>query len=247
MLPGEVSVGPEAFGEDYLYFYETWLTDEVDDRQTELLWRLLGLEPGAEVLDVACGHGRIANRLAERGAVVVGVDADPFFLAKAREAGSSAEYVEGDMRALPFADASFDAALLWFTSLGYFDDDGNRAVLRELRRVLRPGGRAVLDLNNLPRMLSTFQRQSFVRRGADVMLDEHPELDEETRTMETTRTYIRGGVVREIRFRVRLFLPEELREWLLSAGFEQVDLLGPASEPLTPESRRIIAVAQAPF
>src|SRR5690348_10298669 len=61
-----MSVGPEAFGQDYLYFYEAWLTDEVDERQTERVWRLLGLAPGAEVLDVACGHGRIANRLAGR-------------------------------------------------------------------------------------------------------------------------------------------------------------------------------------
>jgi ubiquinone/menaquinone biosynthesis C-methylase UbiE len=241
-----MSVGPEAFGEDYLYFYATWLTDEVDERQTELVWGLLGLEPGAEVLDVACGHGRIANRLAERGAVVTGLDADAFFLAKARGAGSGAEYVEGDMRELPFGDASFDAALLWFTSFGYFNDEGNRAVLRELRRVLRPGGRAVLDLNHLPRMLATFQRQSFVRRGADVMLDEHGEFDEETRTLETTRTYIREGAIREIRYRVRCFLPEELREWLLAAGFEQVDLLGPGGEPLSPGSPRLIAVARAP-
>jgi SAM-dependent methyltransferase len=241
-----VSVGPEAFGEDYLYFYETWLRDEIDERQTELVWTLLGLAPGAEVLDVACGHGRIANRLAERGAVVTGLDADSFFLAKARESGSGAEYVQGDMRALPFANVTFDAALLWFTSLGYFDDEGNRAVLRELRRVLRPGGRAVLDVNHLPRLLATFQWQSFVRRGADVMLDEHAELDEETRTMETTRTYIRDGAVREIRFRVRYFHPEELREWLLAAGFQQVELLGPAGEPLNSESRRLIAVARAP-
>jgi ubiquinone/menaquinone biosynthesis C-methylase UbiE len=241
-----VSVGPEAFGEEYFYFYETWLTDEVDERQTELVWRLLGLEPGAEVLDVACGHGRIANRLAERGAVVTGLDADAFFLAKAREAGSGAEYVEGDMRALPFADASFHATLLWFTSFGYFDDDGNRAVLRELCRVLRPGGRAALDLNNLPRILATFQRQSFVRRGADVLLDEHGELDEKTRTMETTRTYIRDGAVREIRFTVRYFPPEELREWLLAAGFGQVDLLGAAGEPFSRDSRRLVALARAP-
>ena len=241
-----MSVGPEAFGEDYLYFYETWLTDEVDERQTELVWDVLELELGAEVLDVACGHGRIANRLAGRGAVVTGLDADLFFLARAREAGSGAEYVEGDMRELPFGDASFDATLLWFTSFGYFDDEGNRAVLRELRRVLRPGGRAVIDLQNLPLVLARFQRQSFVRRGADVLLDEHGGLDEETRTLETTRTYVRGGEVREIRFRVRCFLPEEIRDWLLAAGFGQVDLLGPEGEPFTPASRRLIAVARAP-
>lgn len=241
-----MSVGPEAFGEDYLYFYETWLTDDVSERQTDLVWRLLELEPGTEVLDVACGHGRIANRLAERGAGVTGLDADPFFLARAREAGSGAEYVEGDMRELPFEDASFDAALLWFTSFGYFDDEGNRAVLRELRRVLRPGGRAVLELNNLQLILATFQRESFLRRGADVMLDEHGEFDEETRRMETTRTYVRDGEIREIRFSVRYFLPEEIREWLPTAGFQRVELCDGTGEPFTPKSRRLVAVARAP-
>ena len=240
-----MTVGPEAFGEDYLYFYETWLTDEVSERQTELVWRLLGLEPGQAVLDLACGHGRIANRLAARGAVVTGLDADPFFFARAREKGSSAAYVVGDMRGLPFADARFDAALLWFTSFGYFDDDGNRRVLREIRRVLRPGGRAVVELQNLPRVLERFQFQSFVRRGADVLLDQHS-FDEDERTMETTRTVIRDGSVREINFRIRCFMPDELREWLLGAGFAQVDLLGADGEPLAPESRRLIAIAQAP-
>ena len=49
---------PEAFGEDYLYFYDAFLTDEVSDAQTDRLWRLLGLEDGVEVLDVPCGHVR---------------------------------------------------------------------------------------------------------------------------------------------------------------------------------------------
>jgi ubiquinone/menaquinone biosynthesis C-methylase UbiE len=240
-----VSVGPEVFGEDYLYFYGTWLTPQLDELQADLAWRLLELEPGAELVDVACGHGRIAHRLAERGVRVTGLDADPFFLAKAREAGTGVELVEGDMRSLPFADASFDAALLWFTSFGYFDDDGNRAVLRELRRVLRPGGRAAVDVQNLPRLLAKFQPQSFVRRGADVMLDEHA-FDEGARVMETTRTYIRGGDVREIRYRVRCFMPDELRELLLAAGFDEVELRGYEGEPLTPESRRVIAIGRAP-
>jgi ubiquinone/menaquinone biosynthesis C-methylase UbiE len=240
-----MTVGPEAFGEDYLYFYGTWFTAEADEHQTELVWKLLELEPGAEVLDVACGHGRIANRLAERGARVTGLDADEYFLAKARDADSGAEFVEGDMRTLPFPDSSLDAVLLWFTSLGYFDEEGNRAVLRELRRTLRPGGRAAVDFQNLPRMLANFQRQTFVRRGADVMLDEH-EFDEETRLMATTRTYVRDGEVREIRYRVRCFMPEELREWLLAAGFAEVELRGYEGEPFTPESRRVIAVGRAP-
>src|SRR5439155_9666998 len=128
-----VSVGPEVFGEDYLYFYELMLTDELSDRQAELVLRLLGLDAGTEVLDLACGHGRIANRLAAHGTRVTGLDADPLFLARAREGAAAraveVEYVEGDMRALPWGGASFDAVLLWFTAFGYFDDDGNRTVL----------------------------------------------------------------------------------------------------------------------
>ena len=67
-----------------------------------------------------------------------------------------------------------------------------------------------------------------------------------TWTFETTRTYIRGGDVREIRYRVRCFMPDEIREWLLAAGFAEVDLRGYEGEPFTPESRRVIAVARAP-
>ena len=59
----------EVFNEDYLHFYGPQL-EAVSNGQAETIWRLLDLEPGVEVLDLACGHGRIANRLAQRGARV---------------------------------------------------------------------------------------------------------------------------------------------------------------------------------
>jgi SAM-dependent methyltransferase len=178
---------------------------------------------------------------------VTGLDADSFFLERAREDaaahGVDVEYVEGDMRRLPW-DARFDALLLWFTAFGYFDDDGNAAVVRELRRVLRNGGRAVLELNHLPWVLAHLQRQSFVRRDADVFLDDfvwHPE----TSVMEMHRVVVRDGAVRETPYSIRMFMPAELRDLLLGAGFERVELLGPEGEPLTSDDRRVIALAQA--
>jgi SAM-dependent methyltransferase len=243
-----VSVGPEVFGEDYLYFYEVLVTDERSDREEELVARLLGVEAGTQVADVACGHGRIANRLAARGARVAGLDADRFFLARAREdaaaRGVEAEYVEGDMRALPWEDGRFDAALLWFTAFGYFDDDGNRTVLRELRRVLRAGGRALLELNHLPFVVAHMVPQMWVRRGADVLLDDyvwHPE----SSLMETHRVVVRDGGVRELPYSVRMFMPSELRDLLLGVGFSQVELLGAGGEPLTVDDRRLLALAHA--
>jgi len=237
-----VSVGPDVFGEDYLYFYETMLTDEVNDRQAALIWRLLELEPGADVLDLACGHGRIANRLAARGARVVGLDADAFFLERARQGGQDVEYLQGDMRALPWSEPRFDAVVLWFTAFGYFDDQANAGVLRVIRSVLRDGGRLVMDINHLPFILAHFQRQAHIRRGSDVALDDF-EWHEERSILSTRRTYVRDGVVREIEYDVRLYPPEELRELALAAGFSRVDLLGMGGEPLTADDRRLVALA----
>jgi SAM-dependent methyltransferase len=240
-----VSVGPEVFGEDYLYFYETWLTDEVSDRQAELIWRLLELHEGSHVLDLACGYGRIANRLAARGARVTGLDADAYFLERARAGGPDVEYRLGDMRELPWAEPRFDGVVLWFTAFGYFDDATNASVLRGIKRVLRGGGRLVLDINHMPRLLATLHPQQFFRRDSDVALDEY-EWHPETSVLTTRRTYIRGGAIREISYDVRLYMPAELRALLLQAGFAEVELLGPTGEPLTAEDRRLTAVARAP-
>jgi SAM-dependent methyltransferase len=242
-----VSVGPEVFGEDYLHFYELRLTDEVSDRQADLLWGLLDLRPDARVLDVACGHGRIANRLAARGARVTGLDADAFFLDRAREdaaaRGVDVEYVQGDMRRLPW-EARFDAVLLWFTAFGYFDDEGNSTVVRMLWRALREGACALIDVNHLPWILAHLQRQAFMRRDADVLLDDfvwHPD----TSVMETQRVVVRDGAVRETPYSIRMFMPVELCDLLVGAGFARVELLGPEGDPLTPDDRRVIALAHA--
>jgi cyclopropane fatty-acyl-phospholipid synthase-like methyltransferase len=76
----------------------------------ELTWRLLDLRPGMRVLDLACGHGALANRLAARGCQVTGLDSSAVFLDRARAdaaaAGVSAEDVAGDMRQIPWAGRS---------------------------------------------------------------------------------------------------------------------------------------------
>jgi len=64
------------FDDDYLYFFGEVL-DERGDTETDLIWNLLGLEPGMEVLDLACGHGRISNRLAALGCRVTGCSPSP--------------------------------------------------------------------------------------------------------------------------------------------------------------------------
>jgi demethylmenaquinone methyltransferase/2-methoxy-6-polyprenyl-1,4-benzoquinol methylase len=103
-------------------------------------------EAGQRILDVATGTGMVAEQLARRGASVVGIDQSEEMLGGARRrfdarggwTGPPVELVRGEAEHLPFADGAFDA--LTFTYLlRYVDDPG--ATLRELARVVRPGGR----------------------------------------------------------------------------------------------------------
>ena len=101
------------------------------------------LQPGDRVLDLACGVGSTASYLfREWGANVSGLDASPEFLAEAGERDADVEWVLGSADAIPFADAWFDAVF----AECFLSGCANRGtVLREIRRVLRPGGRLALS------------------------------------------------------------------------------------------------------
>jgi ubiquinone/menaquinone biosynthesis C-methylase UbiE len=237
----------EVFEDDYLYFYADVLSDEVNDRQADTVWELLRLEPGAAVLDLACGHGRIANRLAQRGAAVTGLDATELFLDRAREdataRGVEVDYLHGDMRDLPWTQR-FDAVACVFTAFGYFCDDDNRRVLDEVRRVLRPDGRFWVDLVHLPWLLANFRAEVVAERDGDWMIDRN-RYDPPTGRILSERSIIRDGRQRTFRFFLRAFTFTELRDWLLAAGFSRVDACDARGEALTADSPRMVVVASA--
>jgi len=114
----------------------------------DVRWRRLAaaaaVRPGDRVLDAACGTGDLAIADKKAGAAsVVGLDFSERMLARARRK-APLEWVQGDLLALPFEDASFDAATVGFGVRNVADLD---AALAELRRVLRPGGRlAILEI-----------------------------------------------------------------------------------------------------
>jgi demethylmenaquinone methyltransferase / 2-methoxy-6-polyprenyl-1,4-benzoquinol methylase len=105
-------------------------------------WRRLAaaavVRPGDSVLDACCGTGDLALAAAEAGGCVTGLDFSPAMLERARRKSAAVEWVQGDLVALPFADASFDAVTVGFGIRNVPDLD---AGLSELVRVLRPGGR----------------------------------------------------------------------------------------------------------
>lgn len=237
----------ETFDQDYLDFYAPLLDDEATDIEVGAIWSSLGLVAGTTILDLACGHGRIANRLAQRGALVTGLDATAMFLDIARAAaerlGVEVDYVLGDMRDLPWTQR-FDVVISWFTSYGYFDDDQNRLVLAEVRRCLLPGGRFLIELNHRDGLLPVWRPTDVVHRpGGGMMIDER-EFDPLTGRGNTVRTIVRDGSTRQFTFFTRLFSFTELRSWLHDAGFNSVEVSARDGTTLTRAATRMVVVAE---
>jgi 2-polyprenyl-3-methyl-5-hydroxy-6-metoxy-1,4-benzoquinol methylase len=118
------------------------ITEEIEQR---LILAMMGELAGRRVLDAGCGDGALACAAAARGADVTGIDPDPAMLVAARSraaaAGVQGNFLAGRVERLPFADASFDVVAA--VAVLCFVPDAARAV-REMARVLRPGGRLVL-------------------------------------------------------------------------------------------------------
>jgi demethylmenaquinone methyltransferase/2-methoxy-6-polyprenyl-1,4-benzoquinol methylase len=126
-------------------------------------WRMLAaasaVRPGDRVLDAACGTGDLALADRKAGGEVTGLDFSERMLERARRKSDQIEWVQGDVLALPFDDAAFDAATIGF---GIRNVDDLDAGLRELARVVRPGGRlAVLEITRPRGVLRPFFRLWF--------------------------------------------------------------------------------------
>jgi SAM-dependent methyltransferase len=101
----------------------------------------LSPQPGEQILDLGCGDGQLSARIAASGASVVGLDASPQMAAAARSRGI--EVHEGSAESMPFADRTFDAV---FSNAALHWVRNHNAMLAEVRRVLKPGGRFVAEM-----------------------------------------------------------------------------------------------------
>jgi len=236
-----------VFGDDYLHFYGPDLTAKRNEREADVVWRLLSLAPGDAVLDLGCGHGRIAIELAKRGVQVTGLDASADFLDLARKATASAglhiDYIKGDMRDLS-SHGMFDAAVIWFTTFGYFDDDDNKRVLDQAANILKPGGRLLIEQVHRNALLRQELPQRFVTERGDDLLIDLVDYDARAEQCKTERIVVRDGDVRRTTFAVRLYGLAELSGLLKVAGFSSVDGFGREGDTLTTYSRRLLTLAK---
>lgn len=236
------------------FFGGAWLSQQLqgyeaekNTREADFIEGILALPPGAKVLDVPCGEGRLAIELATRGHKLTGLDFNPPVVAKARERASerkvSADFQVGDMRKLAFGP-EFDALINWFTSFGYFDDATNLEVAKGFAHALKPGGKLLVECHVVETILPKFSPNSWneMKDGAKLLEKRH--FDPATGRMESVWTWVRDGKEESYELSLRVYTYRELSELLRAAGFREVTgyetLTG---KPLVVGSSRCSAVA----
>jgi cyclopropane fatty-acyl-phospholipid synthase-like methyltransferase len=222
----------EFFKGDWVDIHASFWTDAQTTSQVDSIERLLELEPGDTILDVPCGEGRIARQLASRGYLVTGVDRSPELLDLAAKAAAAAgldiRWEQRDMRDLPW-DGTFDAVVCWWGSFGYFDEAANASFLEALARVLKPGGRLVLENHVVETVLPHFQARSWEEAGKGFTLTEN-RWDHTTGRIEGTWTLIVDGKQTVKDASIRLYTYAELVALLKVAGFAKVRGVDPTTD-----------------
>jgi SAM-dependent methyltransferase len=202
-----------AFRADYRLVYPH---RDLESAAREVAW-LLEQDLEGRVLDLCCGFGRHTLALAEAGLDVVGVDLSMDLLRGAPEA-LAGRLIRGDATRVPLADAAFDGLVVLFSSFGYFGDEGDGRMLDEVARLVRPGGRLVLDLMNPERIRAGLIPHS-VRREEGFELEERRALaDGGRRVQKDVELRLAGGEVRRWREDVRMYACDEMRALLEARG-----------------------------
>lgn len=205
-----------------------------------------GLPSGGRVLDMACGRGRHAKWFHACGMEVTGIDISEESIDQARARHPGPSFMVHDMRR-PFADGYFDAAVCLFNSLGYFEEaEDDKAVLRTAYQALRPGGRFVIDLMNMPRVLSGLVPEEQVEReGVCFRIRRTLEGEVIVKRIEVED----AGKRLLFEERVRVLRPRTMDELVKDAGFRIMDRTdGPVPLPYDPvKSDRYVLWTERPL
>jgi len=227
----------------------------------DLLVACAKLEPEEAILDLCCGQGRHSLELSRRGFTrVTGVDRSRYLVRLARKRNKqqklNATFREGDARKLRLAPESFDCVSLMGNSFGYFERaEDDLAVLISAWKVLKPGGRIVLDVVD-----GDWMREKFEPRSWEWIDENHFVCRERALAQDRLRlisreivTHAERGVIADQFYAERLYSYPQLKDLLARAGFTDIEQ---GSAPVTHSdrqqdlgmlSRRICIVASKPL
>jgi SAM-dependent methyltransferase len=156
---------PEAWAENFAH--STVMTKRRAARmRRHASWQLVKrvFPPGSLILDAGCGFGEWVYLLEQGGYGAMGIDYSPELIRRLRVAYPGSTWIEGDIRAIPLPDASVDGVISW--GVIEHDEAGPAAALRELYRLVKPGGSIVVTVPRDSELLRTSSRLQFPPDGS---------------------------------------------------------------------------------
>jgi D-alanine-D-alanine ligase len=230
----EEHVKPDWWRGIFNHLYLKTDGDVVEDhgitgREIDRITRILHLQPDEQVLDLCCGQGRHTLELVRRGYNVHGLDQSHYLIQRARSTakreGLRVKFREGDARRVAYRPDSFDVVLVLGNSFGYFDSvEEDLQVLNEVRRILKPWGRVLLDVADGDYLKQHFQPRSWewIDRTMFVCRERSLSLDEQRLISREVITDVDKGVVADQFYAERLYTREALQRLLERAGFSGI-------------------------
>ena len=239
----------EIFNDDYLRTLP-FLTPRQTEREAAFIAESLGVEPGAALLDLACGYGRHAMELAAKNYKVTGLDLSLPLLIRAadtaRRASLNINFIHGDMREMTFEN-EFDGAYSMFTSFGYFDDDTNRKVAANLARAIKPGGKLLIDVVNRDYLCRDLPTRVWWQGEGCVILEE-VDFNYFSSRLQVQRSIIfEDGRQVEQEISIRAYSLHEIGKVLHHSGFRVTEVSGGLSlrgKFFGAQSRQLIVLAE---
>lgn len=203
---------------------------EITKNEIDLFIAALDLQENAHILDLCCGQGRHALELAKRGYPhITGLDQSHYLigLAKKRnkQAGLQVQFREGDSRQLRFPSGSFDVVIIAGNSFGYFESvmDDIR-VLEEIKRVLKPAGKLLIDATDGQQMQANFEPRSWewIDKNYFVCRERSLSKNSDRLISRETITHVAKGVIADQFYAERLYTFDDLHTLLTEVGFTNI-------------------------
>lgn len=209
----------------------------------DALIQYLNPSPQAAILDMACGRGRHAIYLSQKGFDVTGVDLAASSIAHAKQSSDNKVHFKVQDIREPDPTACYDVVLNLFTSFGYFEDlNDNLRVLQAVRQALNPQGLFVMDFLHADRTIAKlvpFEQKKI--GGIPFQIKKRLE----DKTIIKTISFDVDGAQHQYEERVTAFSPDDLHTLFKKSGLTIIDTFGNYQlEPLNANSDRLILVAK---
>lgn len=207
---------------------------------------VLKIKRGDKILDLPCGDGRISNILAKKGMNITGVDLNAVMLNKAIKFAKSnklkTKYFLQDMNEIDFKN-EFNAALCFWGSFGYFDDETNYKFLQNIYNALKRGGRFLVDMHTVETLLTIFLQNGWFKAG-NIYILENRKYDVIDSRILSEWIFIKKGKIEKKNTSIRLYSFKELTDILREIGFRSFKgYSNIRKDELAYNSRRLYLVA----